>query len=65
MQRFTAVGLEVAITELDIRMTLPATSQNLQSQATQYAQVVRACVAVPRCVGIVSTMLRLHIRDEI
>ena len=25
MQQFTALGIEVAITELDIRMTLPAT----------------------------------------
>lgn len=54
MQRFTAVGLEVAVTELDIRINLPATTQDLQEQATQYASVIKACVAVPKCVGVVS-----------
>jgi len=52
MERFTAVGLEVAITELDIRITLPATDEDLQNQATQYAEVVGACVAVDGCIGV-------------
>jgi len=52
MERFTAVGLEVAITELDIRITLPATDEDLQNQATQYAEVVSACVAISDCVGV-------------
>lgn len=54
MERFTSVGLEVAVTELDIRITLPATKEDLQNQATQYAQVVQACVNVKKCVGVVS-----------
>ena len=44
--------VQVAITELDIRMTLPATQQMLEQQATDYQNVVAACNAVPSCVGI-------------
>nr|QNS31435.1 XYN9 [Ceratobasidium cereale] len=51
-QRFANLGLDVAITELDIRMTLPATSALLASQAENYKYVVNSCVAVSRCVGI-------------
>ena len=57
MQRFTAIGVEVAVTELDIRINLPATSQDLSEQSTQYGQVIQACVAVSKCVGVVSNRL--------
>ena len=52
MQRFAALGLDVAVTELDDRIQLPASSANLQQQATDYANVVKDCLAVSRCVGI-------------
>ena len=52
MQRFAALGLDVAITELDDRIKLPASSANLQQQATDYRTVIRACLAVSRCVGV-------------
>ncbi|MFB9235700.1 endo-1,4-beta-xylanase [Plantactinospora siamensis] len=52
MQRFAALGLDVAVTELDDRIPLPASSANLQQQGTDYGNVVKACLAVPRCVGI-------------
>jgi hypothetical protein len=64
LERFTAVGLEVAITELDIRITLPATDEDLQNQATQYAEVVGACVAVSACVGVVSPVPLLRKRAD-
>nr|QNS31430.1 XYN4 [Ceratobasidium cereale] len=51
-KRFADLGLDVALTELDIRMTLPATSALLASQAENYQYVVNSCVAVSRCVGI-------------
>ena len=57
LERFTAVGLQVAITELDIRITLPATQEDLQNQAAQYAQVVQVCLSVERCVGVVSASI--------
>ena len=40
LQRFANLGLEVNITELDIRMTTPADATRLARQATQYADVV-------------------------
>jgi endo-1,4-beta-xylanase len=52
MQRFAALGLDVAITELDDRIQLPASSSALQQQATDYGNVVKACLAVSRCVGV-------------
>jgi endo-1,4-beta-xylanase len=52
MQRFANLGLDVAVTELDDRMQLPASTSNLQQQATDYATVVTDCLAVPHCVGV-------------
>jgi endo-1,4-beta-xylanase len=52
MQRFAALGLDVAVTELDDRAPLPASSGNLQQQATDYANVTKWCLNVSRCVGV-------------
>jgi endo-1,4-beta-xylanase len=52
MQRFAALGLDVAVTELDDRIQLPASSANLQQQASDFASVVNDCLAVSRCVGV-------------
>ena len=51
MQRFANLGLDVAVTELDDRITLPATSANLTQQATDFSNVVKDCLGVSRCVG--------------
>ncbi|MFD0661948.1 endo-1,4-beta-xylanase [Thermocatellispora tengchongensis] len=42
LQNFAALGVDVAITELDIQGASPTT----------YANVINDCLAVPRCVGI-------------
>jgi len=52
LQRFANAGVDVQITELDIRMPTPASSANLQQQATDYGKVVSACLAVSRCTDI-------------
>jgi endo-1,4-beta-xylanase len=52
MQRFANLGLDVAVTELDDRITLPASAANLAQQATEFAQVVKDCLGVTRCVGV-------------
>jgi endo-1,4-beta-xylanase len=52
LQRFAALGLDVQVTELDIRMPTPASSANLTQQASDYSQVVAACLAVRRCTDI-------------
>lgn len=50
MQRFAALGLEISITEMDVRMILPATPDLLAQQASVYAQLMQDCISVPRCV---------------
>lgn len=45
LQRFADLGVDVQITELDIE-------GSGTSQATSYANVVKACLAVTRCTGI-------------
>ena len=52
MEQFTALGLEVAITELDIRMTLPSTDALLEQQKQDYQTVIAACMAVEGCAGM-------------
>lgn len=52
LRAFTDLGVDVAYTEVDIRMNTPSTSAKLQVQADCYARVAASCLAVPRCVGI-------------
>lgn len=52
LERFVALGVEVAVTELDDKIKLPATEANLQQQAIDYGEVTRACTAVKGCVGV-------------
>ncbi|GJJ13088.1 hypothetical protein Clacol_007338 [Clathrus columnatus] len=52
MREFNELGVEVAVTELDIRMTLPSTPALLQQQKKDYETVVAACKEVKDCVGI-------------
>ena len=51
MRDFTALGLEVAVTELDIPVA-PDDPGALQSQALEYARVVSACLMVDGCVEV-------------
>ncbi|KAF7329807.1 Beta-xylanase [Mycena kentingensis (nom. inval.)] len=51
-QAFTALGVEIAITELDIRMTLPETPAKRAQQQADYNTVISACKAVAGCVGV-------------
>lgn len=52
IQRFADLGVDVAITELDIRMRTPRDATKDAQQARDYRTVVNACLAVTRCVGI-------------
>ncbi|GJE94607.1 endo-1,4-beta-xylanase [Phanerochaete sordida] len=52
LSTFAAQGVEVAITELDIRMTLPSTPALLAQQKTDYTNVIKACAFVEACVGM-------------
>jgi endo-1,4-beta-xylanase len=52
LQRFANLGLEVWITELDIRIPEPVDQQELQQQANEYAQVFQSCQQVSACAGV-------------
>jgi len=52
LQRFADLGLDVAITELDVRMQLPSDSSKVTTQNTYYRNAVNACLGVTRCVGV-------------
>ncbi|KAI9703516.1 MAG: hypothetical protein M1820_005820 [Bogoriella megaspora] len=52
MASFTALGVEVAVTELDVRETLPESSAQDQQQAKDYVSTVQACLQTKNCVGV-------------
>jgi len=52
LKRITALGLEVAFTEIDIRMKLPATGALLEQQMADYQTMITACMMVEKCVGM-------------
>ena len=57
MAQIAALGVEVAITELDIRMTLPATDALLEQQKTDYQSAVSACASVEGCIKALIILL--------
>lgn len=53
-ERFAGLGLKVAITEADVRMRVdaagsPLTASDIQLAATQFGQLLDACLNVPAC----------------
>jgi endo-1,4-beta-xylanase len=50
LQRFAALGLDIAITEMDVRLPLPATADTLATQAEIYTQLMQDCIAIPHCI---------------
>ncbi|RFU25810.1 hypothetical protein B7463_g10530, partial [Scytalidium lignicola] len=52
MKSFTDLGLDVAITELDVRLLEPESPENLAQQSEDYKASVGACMQVDRCVGV-------------
>lgn len=49
---FTALGVDVAITELDIRMSLPPNATTERQQVEDYYNSVKSCVKVKNCIGV-------------
>lgn len=52
IQRFVDLGLDVRITELDVRVTTPATAADLQGQADDYREVMNLCLGIDGCTGV-------------
>jgi endo-1,4-beta-xylanase len=49
MARIAALGLDISITELDIRFQNPSDSLKLQQQRQAYETILSICLAQPRC----------------
>lgn len=48
LQRLADLDLELHVTELDIRMPLPATAENLAQQAKDYSRIFKSAAAFPQ-----------------
>lgn len=46
-RRLVALGLELSVTELDVRVRLPATAASLATQATTYRDITSFCLTEP------------------
>jgi endo-1,4-beta-xylanase len=49
LARFAAVPVDIAISEADVRMILPATPDLLAQQASFFAQLMQGCLSLPQC----------------
>lgn len=52
MAQLATMGLNARISELDMRVALPATTSELTDQAAAFSVVVQACLNSPNCVSI-------------
>jgi endo-1,4-beta-xylanase len=53
-RRLAELGLEVSITELDVRIPIPPTDTMVENQARMYKRVTETCLALPNCKAIVT-----------
>ncbi len=53
-RRLAELGLEISITEMDVRMTLPSTSEKLQQQALAYQDAILFCLSEPNCKALLT-----------
>jgi endo-1,4-beta-xylanase len=54
IRRLVALGLEVHITEMDVRLPVPASPGDLQAQSRIYGTVARTCVLTPGCKALLT-----------
>ena len=47
-----ALGVDVELTEVDVKLPADATAADLDAQAVAYRRIVAACRSVPRCRAI-------------
>jgi endo-1,4-beta-xylanase len=52
MKDFTDLGLELAVTEMDVRILIPDSPTELQQQKETYVNTVEACLQTEKCVGM-------------
>jgi endo-1,4-beta-xylanase len=52
-RRIADLGLELSLTEMDVRIPLPTTAEKLQQQALAYKDSIEFCVTEPNCKALV------------
>ncbi|MEU5864308.1 endo-1,4-beta-xylanase [Nonomuraea sp. NPDC047529] len=52
LKLFAELGVDVAVTELDVRLKLPVDADKLAAQGEVYRRAAEACLAVARCVSL-------------
>lgn len=52
-QRLANLGLEISITEMDVRISLPTDAQELEQQALAYRDATEFCLSQPNCKALV------------
>jgi endo-1,4-beta-xylanase len=53
MDRLSALGLEVHITEMDVRIKDPTTEEKLVEQASVYSDILKVCLSAQNCTTFV------------
>jgi endo-1,4-beta-xylanase len=53
-RRLAALGLEISMTEMDVRIGLPTTPDELQQQALAYSDSINFCLMEPNCKALVT-----------
>jgi endo-1,4-beta-xylanase len=53
-RRLAALGLEISMTEMDVRISLPTTADELQQQALAYSDSINFCLTEPNCKAFVA-----------
>jgi endo-1,4-beta-xylanase len=52
-RRIADLGLELSLTEMDVRIPLPTTAEKLQQQALAYKDSIEFCMTEPNCKALV------------
>ena len=52
-RRYADLGLEVQITELDVRIEEPITQSDLNAQASVYHEIADLCLDAPNCTSLI------------
>ncbi|MFH1566874.1 MAG: endo-1,4-beta-xylanase [Gemmatimonadota bacterium] len=53
MARLADLDLEIHVTEMDVRLPLPATAASLEAQAEVYGRILQVCLDCPACTALV------------
>lgn len=49
MKRLAKLGLEIHVTELDVRLSMPPTTEELKQQEIIYRDYLRTCLSISKC----------------